>query len=73
MGQLDGIDFWETFALVIKPTTIRLILSIAVTNGWELRHLDVSNTFLHGILNDKVFMWSWYTVFSSHLACGFID
>ena len=34
--QLHGIDFGETFSLVIKPTTVRMVLSIAVSRGWVL-------------------------------------
>ncbi|XP_043725808.1 probable LRR receptor-like serine/threonine-protein kinase At3g47570, partial [Telopea speciosissima] len=39
--QQPGLDYNETFSLVIKPTTIRTILSLAVTNGWSVRQLDV--------------------------------
>lgn len=56
MKQHDRIDFQETFALIIKPETIRLILSIAMTNNWKLRQLDVANVFLHGILKEIVNM-----------------
>lgn len=46
----------KTFAPVVKKTTIWLIFSIVITNNWSLCQLDVSNTFLHGILEDKVYM-----------------
>ena len=36
-----GIDYEDTFTLVVKAATIRLILSIAVSRGWSLRQLDV--------------------------------
>ena len=39
--QLLGIDFRETFSPVIKPTTVRMVLSIAVSRGWVLRQFDV--------------------------------
>ena len=41
---------------MIKPTTVRLIISLAITHGWSLRQLDVNNAFLHGTLHEEVFM-----------------
>jgi hypothetical protein len=46
--QWPGINYTDTFSLVSKPTMVRLILSITMSRGWELRQVDVNNTFLHG-------------------------
>jgi hypothetical protein len=55
-NQHPGLDYKETFSLVVKPATIRSVLTIAVTQGWQLRQPDVNNAFLHGLLNKDVYM-----------------
>ena len=54
--QQYGVDYQDTFSHVVKPATVRLILSLANSSGWHLRQIDVSNAFLHGFLNEEVFM-----------------
>nr|GEV99225.1 ribonuclease H-like domain-containing protein [Tanacetum cinerariifolium] len=55
-SQLTGIDVDETFSLVVKPTTIRTVLSLAISRHWPVHQLDVNNAFLNGYLSKTVYM-----------------
>ena len=54
--QRPELDYKETFSSVVKPTTIRIVLSIAIVNGWDIRQMDINNAFLHGALSEIVYM-----------------
>nr|GEV03026.1 hypothetical protein [Tanacetum cinerariifolium] len=47
--QVERVDVDETFSLVVKPGTIRTVLSLAISRHWPVHQLDVKNAFLHGI------------------------
>ena len=46
----SGVDFGETFSLVVKPATVRTVLSLALSHQWPIHQLDVKNAFLHDTL-----------------------
>jgi hypothetical protein len=54
--QLYGLDFNDTFSPVVRASTVRIVLSIAISYGWTMRQLDVKNAFLHGLLQEQVYM-----------------
>lgn len=53
--QRPGIDYDETFSSVMKPATIRVVLSLALSRSWLIHELDVKNAFLHGTLTETVY------------------
>eukprot|EP00253_Pinus_taeda_P001900 PITA_01900 len=55
-SQVLGIDFGDIFSPVAKVTSIRLLLSVATAFDFEVEQMDVKTTFLHGDLEDEIYM-----------------
>ncbi|GKB57971.1 retrovirus-related pol polyprotein from transposon TNT 1-94 [Tanacetum coccineum] len=54
--QKQGVDYNEIFSPVVKMTTIRLVLSIVAAENLHLEQLDVKTAFLHGDLDEDIYM-----------------
>ena len=54
--QRPGIDYFDTFAPVVRYDTVRIVLSIVAAKDLLLTQFDVKTAFLHGILEEDIFM-----------------
>jgi len=54
--QQCGVDYTEVFAPVARMETIRLVVALAAKRKWSIYQLDVKSAFLHGELNEEVFV-----------------
>lgn len=54
--QVEGEDYSEIFSPVAKIVSVRLMIAMVAANNWCLHQIDVSNAFLHGRLEDEIYM-----------------
>lgn len=54
--QVEGVDYNEIFAPVVKHVSIRIMLSYVVNFDTELEQMDVKTAFLHGELDETIYM-----------------
>lgn len=54
--QNAGIDYFSTFSPVVKPLTLRIMFSLAVTRKWVVQQVDINNAFLNGMLHETVYI-----------------
>ena len=54
--QQEGVDYNEVFSPVVDNTSLSLLLAIGNQEDWELEQMDVVTVFLHGRLDEEVYM-----------------
>ena len=54
--QREGVDFFDTYAPVVQWSTIRLLLSMVLTEGWATRQVDYTNAFAQANLKEEVYL-----------------
>ena len=54
--QIEGLDFGETYALVVRLEAIRILLAYACAHNIKLYQMDVKSEFLNGYINKFVYV-----------------
>jgi hypothetical protein len=70
--QREGIDFNEVFSPVVRHNSIRVMLAIVALFDLELEQLDVKTVYLHGDLDEEIYMTQLQGFFApgqEHLVC----
>ncbi|KAG8485650.1 hypothetical protein CXB51_018843 [Gossypium anomalum] len=55
-SQKYGLDYMETFAIVARLDTIRLLIALAAQKQWKIHQLDVKSAFLNGFLEEEIYI-----------------
>jgi hypothetical protein len=54
--QISGVDFFETYAPVVQWSTIRLLLSTVLTEGWNTQQVDYTNAFTQAEIYEEIYV-----------------
>jgi hypothetical protein len=55
-SQVEGLDFDETYALIARLESIRILLAYATYHGFKLYQMDVKSAFLNGPIKEEVYV-----------------
>jgi hypothetical protein len=55
-AQIDGIDYNETFASVVKPMSYKALFAVAAAEDWEIDQMDVVTAFLYGEVEEEIYV-----------------
>ncbi|XP_073260546.1 uncharacterized protein [Populus alba] len=54
--QMQGVDYHDTFSPTAKIIFVHCLLALTAAHGWSLHQMDVHNAFLHGSLDEEIYM-----------------
>ena len=55
-SQVEGIDYTNTYAPVARMESMQTLLHVSALLDWEIHQLDIKTTFLHGDLEEEIYM-----------------
>ncbi len=55
-AQVEGLDFFETYAPTCKPETFRILLGVAAQKDLHLSQMDVKSAYLHSTIEEEIYM-----------------
>jgi hypothetical protein len=55
-SQVEGVDYFETFAPVARFTSIRATIALAAQKGWKIYQMDVDNAFLNAPVEEEIYV-----------------
>ena len=55
-AQKHGVDYEETYAPVVRYSSLRMIIALCAHYDWELHHMDVKSAYLNGDLEEEIYM-----------------
>jgi len=53
---LHELEYDETFSQVAKIITLRVLIALAASKAWKLWQMDVKNAFLHGEVDQEMYI-----------------
>jgi hypothetical protein len=56
LSQKEGIDYEETFSLIARYTSIKIVLSLATMMKWKVHQMDVKTTLLNGEIKEEFYV-----------------
>jgi hypothetical protein len=56
--QTEGVDYFETYAPVVQWSTVRMVLTMILANGWATKQVDYTNAFAQADLSEEVYIES---------------
>ncbi|GJS77447.1 retrovirus-related pol polyprotein from transposon TNT 1-94 [Tanacetum coccineum] len=55
-NQKEGLDYKHTFSPIAKLATVKVLIALATAKQWPFHQLDINNAFLHGYIDDEIYM-----------------